>query len=79
MRGVRMYWPKMVILTPRIFGLLEENISNNMREKGEFQLTSCLDKLRQEEGFVGCRVKGRRFDIGQPNAYRQTVIDYPNT
>ena len=67
------------ILTPRIFGLLEENISNNMREKGEFQLTSCLDKLRQEEGFVGCRVKGRRFDIGQPDAYRQTVIDYPNT
>ena len=67
------------ILTPRIFGLLEENISNNMREKGEFQLTSCLDKLRQEEGFAGCRVKGRRFDIGLPEAYRQTVIDYPNT
>ncbi|VGO12177.1 UTP--glucose-1-phosphate uridylyltransferase [Pontiella desulfatans] len=67
------------ILTPRIFQLLEENISRNMREKGEFQLTSCLDKLRQEEGFVGCPVKGRRFDIGMPEAYRQTIIDYPKS
>ncbi len=67
------------ILTPRIFQLLEENINRNMREHGEFQLTSCLDRLRQEEGFVGCRVKGKRFDIGNPQAYRQTVIDYPNT
>jgi UTP-glucose-1-phosphate uridylyltransferase/mevalonate kinase len=67
------------ILTPRIFQLLEENINRNMREHGEFQLTSCLDRLRQEEGFVGCRVKGKRFDIGNPQAYRQTVIDYPKS
>lgn len=67
------------ILTPRIFQLLEENISGNMREGGEFQLTSCLDTLRKEEGFVGCRVQGRRFDIGQPEAYRQTIINYPVT
>ncbi|VGO18041.1 sugar phosphate nucleotidyltransferase [Pontiella sulfatireligans] len=67
------------ILTPRIFELLGENIERNMRERGEFQLTSCLDRLRQEEGVQGCRVHGRRFDIGLPEAYRQTVIDYPNT
>ena len=39
------------ILTPRIFELLGDNIRRNMREKGEFQLTSCMDRLRQEEGF----------------------------
>ena len=66
------------ILTPRIFELLEDNIRRNMREGGEFQLTSCMDRLRQEEGFAGCRIKGRRFDIGIPEAYRQTVIDYRN-
>jgi UTP-glucose-1-phosphate uridylyltransferase len=66
------------ILTPRIFELLDENIRHNMREGGEFQLTSCMDRLRKEEGFVGCRVQGRRFDIGIPEAYRQTVIDYRN-
>ena len=66
------------ILTPHIFDLLDENISQNIRECGEFQLTSCMDRLRQAEGFVGCRIKGRRFDIGIPEAYRQTVIEYRN-
>ncbi|MEE9368100.1 MAG: sugar phosphate nucleotidyltransferase [Pontiella sp.] len=67
------------ILTPHIFELLEDNITRNMREGGEFQLTSCLDRLRQEEGFVGLKIKGRRFDIGMPDNYRQTSIDYQNT
>ncbi|MDF7799785.1 sugar phosphate nucleotidyltransferase [Pontiellaceae bacterium B1224] len=67
------------ILTPHIFQLLEENISRKMREGGAFQLTSCLDRLRQEEGFVGLRIKGRRFDIGNPEDYRQTIIDYQNS
>ncbi len=64
------------ILNPRIFTLLEENIKNNMRERGEFQLTTCLDRLRQEEGFQACRVKGSRFDIGNPQAYQQTLQDF---
>jgi UTP-glucose-1-phosphate uridylyltransferase/mevalonate kinase len=67
------------ILTPHIFQLLEDNINRNMREGGEFQLTSCLDRLRQEEGFVGLRIQGRRFDIGNPEDYRQTIIDYQNS
>ena len=66
------------ILTPKIFEYLEEDVLHNNRERGEFQLTSCLDKLRQEEGFAGCMVKGRRFDIGLPEAYRQTIIDFRN-
>jgi len=66
------------IITPQIFHLLEENILNNIRERGEFQLTSCLDELRKLDGFSGCVVKGRRFDIGLPDVYRQTMIDFPN-
>jgi UTP--glucose-1-phosphate uridylyltransferase len=66
------------VLSPRIFAYLEENITHNVREKGEFQLTSCLDKLRREDGFTGVVINGRRFDIGMPEAYRQTVIDYRN-
>ena len=66
------------VLKPAIFDYLEESIHHNVRERGEFQLTSCLDRLRQEDGFVGYVVKGRRFDIGQPAAYRQTVIDFRN-
>jgi UTP-glucose-1-phosphate uridylyltransferase/mevalonate kinase len=66
------------VLSPKIFEYLEENISHNIRERGEFQLTSCLDRLRREDGFSGILVKGRRFDIGTPDAYRQSLIDFRN-
>jgi UTP-glucose-1-phosphate uridylyltransferase/mevalonate kinase len=66
------------VLQPEIFEYLDEHIRHNIREKGEFQLTSCLDKLRAERGFSGHVVKGKRFDIGLPDAYRQTVIDFRN-
>lgn len=64
------------VLQPSIFDHLEEHINHNVREKGEFQLTSCLDRIRQEEGFVGLIVKGRRFDVGLPESYRQALIDF---
>ncbi|HCF29907.1 MAG TPA: UTP--glucose-1-phosphate uridylyltransferase [Cyanobacteria bacterium UBA11049] len=64
------------ILTPKVFNYLEEHIKNNIREKGEFQLTSCLDRLRQEEGMTGYVVKGKCFDIGMPDVYWQTMIDF---
>ncbi|HEY9666057.1 MAG TPA: UTP--glucose-1-phosphate uridylyltransferase [Coleofasciculaceae cyanobacterium] len=67
------------VLQPKIFDYLQENISNNIREKGEFQLTSCLERLRQEEGMTGYVVKGKCFDTGLPDAYRQTIIDFRNT
>jgi UTP-glucose-1-phosphate uridylyltransferase/galactokinase len=66
------------ILTPQIFDRLEEHIRHNIRERGEFQLTSCLDEVRKEDGFVGVVVRGRRFDIGLPEAYRQSMIDFRN-
>ena len=64
------------VLTPKIFDFLSEHISNNIRERGEFQLTSCLDKLCQAEGMTGYVVKGKCFDIGMPDVYRQTMIDF---
>jgi len=64
------------VLDPKIFDYLGENIAHNVRERGEFQLTSCLERLRQEEGFTGYVVHGRRFDIGLPDAYRQTLIEF---
>ena len=66
------------VIQPQIFEFLEQNIEHNLRERGEFQLTSCLDELRKADGFSGYVVKGRRFDIGVPEEYRQTVIDFRN-
>ena len=65
------------MLEPKIFDYLAEHINGNFRERGEFQLTSCLDKLRQSEGIAGYVVKGRCFDTGLPEVYRQTLIDFP--
>lgn len=61
------------IVKPQLFDYLEEHIVNNVRERGEFQLTSCLDRLRQEDGFLGCVVEGRRYDIGLPDSYLETL------
>ena len=66
-------------LTPKIFDFLAEHINTNFREKGEFQLTSCLEKLRQAEGMTGLVVDGKTFDIGMPNVYRQTMMDFGNS
>ncbi len=64
------------IIKPQIFDYLEENIHNNVRERGEFQLTSCLDRLRQEDGFMGLTIDGQRFDIGLPDYYLDTLQAY---
>ena len=64
------------VLKPHIFDLLEDAIRNNLRERGEFQLTSALDRLRQEEGFLGYITQGRRFDIGAPEAYLETFKSF---
>jgi len=61
------------VLEPRLFAYLEEHIRNNVRERGEFQLTSALDRLRQEAGFLGLIIDGQRYDIGLPDSYLQSL------
>jgi UTP--glucose-1-phosphate uridylyltransferase len=66
----------MYILEAKIFDYLEEDINKNNRDKGEFQLTTCLEKMRQDLGMNGYLVKGQYFDTGMPLFYRQTIIDF---
>jgi UTP--glucose-1-phosphate uridylyltransferase len=61
------------IIKPQIFDYLEENINHNVREHGEFWLTGAMDRLRQEDGFMGLIVDGQRFDIGLPEHYLETL------
>jgi UTP-glucose-1-phosphate uridylyltransferase/mevalonate kinase len=61
------------IIKPQLFDYLEEHIVNNVRERGEFQLTSALDRLRREDGFLGLVMDGRRYDIGLPEHYLETL------
>lgn len=64
------------ILAPEIFTHLATNINQDYRERGEFQLTSCLAQLQQQQGMTGYIVKGKCFDTGMADAYRQTLIDF---
>ena len=64
------------IIKPKLFEYLEEHIANNVRERGEFQLTSALDMLRQEYGFLGLVMDGRRYVIGLPQYYLDTLQSF---
>jgi UTP--glucose-1-phosphate uridylyltransferase len=64
------------IIKPMIFDYIEEHIRNNVRERGEFQLTSALDRLRREDGFLGLIMDGQRYDIGLPEYYLDTLRSY---
>jgi len=64
------------VIKPGIFDILAEHISNNFRERGEFQLTSALDRLRRTDGFLGLMLDGTRYDIGQPDSYLATLQDF---
>ena len=64
------------ILTPEVFDALEYNIENNITTKGEIQLTDALDKVRENSGIMGFVFNGKVFDVGTPEMYRDTIMNY---
>ncbi len=63
----------MYILQPRIFDVLGDHITRDVRERGEIQLTAALERLRQEQGMLGVLIQGEQFDIGRPDHYLETL------
>ena len=67
------------ILTPEVFHQLEADI-RLADEQGdtqrEIELTSALDAVRKREGMYGIRLKGERFDMGNPAALVDTVSKF---
>jgi UTP-glucose-1-phosphate uridylyltransferase/mevalonate kinase len=57
------------LLKPQVFDYLQEQIAGNQRERGEFQLTTALERLQREDGFLGLVVDGQGYDIGLPDSY----------
>ena len=64
------------VLEPAVLDYLEEMITHNLRERGEFPFTPALDRLRRDHGLTGHVVKGRQFDLGHPEAYWRTMQAY---
>ena len=75
------------ILTPDVFAQLEADIKAADEELSqlspltsqpskEIELTAALDKVRQRSGMYGVRLRGERFDMGNPQALVNTVATF---
>jgi len=68
----------MNILPPLLFEALQFHVDNNIRERGEIQLTSAQEHLRTqllEPGQYGaCTIEGKRYDTGIPYGLMESQI-----
>jgi UTP--glucose-1-phosphate uridylyltransferase len=65
----------MHVFSPRIFDSLEYLIKNDLREKGEIQLTAAQEHLRQNSDKYWCVVtQGQRYDTGIPYGLMETQL-----
>ena len=61
------------VLPPRIFGILEHVAPG---AGGEIQLTDALATLAREEGLLGYRFEGRRYDAGDRLGYLKANVAF---
>jgi UTP--glucose-1-phosphate uridylyltransferase len=73
-RGEYLCFFGMQVFTPAIFDCLGHLIRNDLRERGEFQLTSAQALLRDRERYLAYEVLGDRYDMGVPYGYVETQI-----
>ncbi len=65
----------MHVFGPGIFSSLEYLIKNDLREKGEIQLTAAQEHLRQQTDKYWCVVtQGQRYDTGIPYGLMETQL-----
>ncbi len=66
----------MHVFSPRIFDSLEYLIKNDLREKGEIQLTAAQEHLRQQAGgkYWAVVTQGQRYDTGIPYGLMETQL-----
>jgi UTP--glucose-1-phosphate uridylyltransferase len=70
-------WFGMHLLAPSIYDVLAEMIRDNVRDKGEFQLTRAQEIQRQREGYLALEMIGaERFDFGTPDDFVQSVVAF---
>ena len=64
------------VLTSEVFRALDDLIQNERRSKGEYQLTDALIAVCEKAGMYAFRPEGQSFDIGLPDSYRRTMIEF---
>jgi UTP--glucose-1-phosphate uridylyltransferase len=71
-RGYYLCFFGMHVYPPSLFECLQYHIDNDIRERGEIQLTSSQEMLRQRERYVAVETVGERYDMGVPFGYVET-------
>lgn len=64
------------IITPEVFDQLREDIMNAKDAAKEIELTSALDKVREQYGMIGVQLQGRMYDMGNYNAFVNCVSEF---
>lgn len=65
------------ILMPDLFEYIKYLVDNDIRDRGEIQLTSALDMARKGRGvFYAYETDGQRYDTGVPISYANTVTAF---
>jgi UTP--glucose-1-phosphate uridylyltransferase len=70
-------WFGIHALSASIFDTLEEMIAQDIRQRGEFQLTYAQELQRQREGYCALEMRnGRRFDFGTAQDVVKSVAEF---
>ncbi len=73
-RGQYLCFFGLQVLPPGIFDKIEYHIRQDIRERGEIQLTNAQEMLRAGERYLAVEVNGQRYDMGVPFGYIQTQL-----
>lgn len=64
------------VLTPEVFDELDEMIKHEKKDGKEYQLTTALDQVREKYGMIAYKPVGHSYDIGLPETYYQTFVEF---
>jgi UTP-glucose-1-phosphate uridylyltransferase len=63
------------VLTPEVFTVLKKNIQEAANRSNEINMTDTLVKFINQ-GLTGVVLEGSMYDIGNPEAYRETIAAF---
>lgn len=70
-------WLGMHVLGPGIYEVLAEMIRDDIRDRGEFQLTRAQELQRQREGYLAVELDDvERFDFGTPDDFIASAVRF---
>jgi len=70
-------WLGLHVLGPGLYDVLDQMIRDDVRDRGEFQLTHAQELQRQREGYLAVELDGVvRFDFGTPDDFVRSLIAF---